>query len=110
MGGCAAFALLRFGAEAVSVAVLFIVCMLICKIVGLAMKRYRLILENDYLVYSPMFGYKKRVKYKDIEKLDDSSGDTLFIIVSGKKWARLDASAVGYSRAVRFLKNKGIRK
>lgn len=110
MGGCAVFALLRFGAEAVSVSVLFMVCMLICKIVGLAMKRYRLILEDDYLVYNPMFGFKKRVKYENIEKLDGSLGGTLFIVVSGKKWARLDASAVGYNRAVRFLKNKGIKK
>ena len=110
LGGCAVFVLLRFGAEAVSIAILFIICMLVCKIVGLAIKRYRLTLETDYLVYSPMFGLKKRVKYEDIERLDDSLGDTLFIVVSGKKWARLDASAVGYNRAVRFLNKMGIRK
>lgn len=106
MVGCALFVRLQFGEEAVGVAIVFIICALIIKIIGLAFKRYKISLEEKELIYKPMFGFKKKIKYEKIDKLDDSSGDSLFIIVDGKKWGRIEKSAVGYKRSVKFLRNK----
>lgn len=108
MGGCAVFAILRFGEDAVGVAGLFVICALIIKIIGLALKKYRIKLEENELIYKPMFGPKKKIEYEKIDRLDDSSEGLVLIIVAGKKWGRIDKSAIGYKRSIKFLRGKGI--
>lgn len=108
MTGCALFAILRFGEEAVSIAILFIICALIIKITGVALKRYRISLEEDHLIYKPMFGPGKKIRYEKIDKLEDSSEGSVCIISAGKKWGRIDKSAIGYKRSIKFLRGKGI--
>lgn len=106
---CAAFVIFYFGKQALGVSMVFLVFAFLCLVLVIGFKRYRVEFKTDYMVYTPVFGRRKKIPYTEIDKMVLTMDQSINIVsAKGKKLASIDKMALGYKKGINYLKSKGI--
>lgn len=76
---------------------------------NVGLKRYCIDFKEEYIIYTPVIGKRKKVLYTDIKSMVPTIGGSRNLIsIKGKKIASIDEMVVGYKDGIEYLKNRGI--
>jgi len=100
---------LCFGKQALGISILFIILAFLCMFLEVGLKRYCIEFKKECIIYTPVFGKRKKILYTDIKSMVPTIGGSINLIsIKGKKIASIDEMVVGYKEGIEYLKNKGI--
>lgn len=106
---CAVFVILYFGRQSFGISIVFLVLAFLCLIFVIGFKRYRVEFKMDHMVYTPVFGRRKKILYTEIDKMVLTMDQSVNIVsAKGEKLASIDKTALGYKKGINHLKDKGI--
>lgn len=102
--------LLTFGfdGETLQVLAVFTGLMMIIGSLRLMMRRNKLIIGNEQIIYTPPIGFEKILKIAELGRIEETkSGDIKIYDKAGKKLATVDSMLISYQDLINILSRAG---